>query len=382
MAHQRVLSITRLLNLSLSAKTPCVSKIHSLNNKQLNTGQQNNEIDKANENCIKTRDSDISITNSFQKLCLNLNNDDSDIDIFNMPIKLPSALDKCDEDVSDIGPYYTSTFNIAKYADISTTIQKLVDLGVKLYKYDHTNIMNHLLNSDFDRDIKPYIKFLVDCGLPLDSLGEYISKCPFIFKEDLDDLHTRIRYLRAHNFSIDMIKVILSKNPGWIIFPTKFIDKRLGFFQKRFKLNGYQVRKVTVRHPKLITFKMEHIEISTFSIKEEMGFTPEETKSLLLTKPRIWTKNKERVLKTFDYAHNVIKIPHILIVREPEILMCRKDRLEGRHKFLIELKRDQFDPFKPLYISPKKLVEGSDAEFCENVAHTTLDIYNEFLKTL
>lgn len=85
---------------------------------------------------------------------------------------------------------------------------------------------------------------------------------------------------------------------------------------------------------------------------------------------------------TFDYAHNTMNLSHEIIVKQSSILSCRKSRLDARHKFLVHLKKAQYDPSKPLYVSPKNIVSGTDSEFCANIANTTILTYNDFLKTL
>lgn len=207
-------------------------------------------------------------------------------------ITLPNPLDKCTEDISDIGAYLTPTFTFAKYANKSRTIQELVKLGVSLYKLESKReMLEYILTLDFDRDIKPYITFLHDCGVPADYLGDFFTKNPNIFKEDMDDLHTRIRYLRAHGFNIDSIKTIVCKNPKWLLYSTKDIDGKLGYFQSNFKLYGNEVRILTIKAPKVITYNMIHLKENTLTIKEDMDFNEKQTKQLLLTLPRIWVKS-------------------------------------------------------------------------------------------
>ncbi|KYM96360.1 mTERF domain-containing protein 1, mitochondrial [Cyphomyrmex costatus] len=297
-------------------------------------------------------------------------------------IRLPHPLDVCTEDLSDVGTPLTPTFSFAKYANKSRTIQKLVNLGVSLYKFEaNEGMVEYILNLNFDRDVKPYIRFLHDCGVPADYLGTFITKNPNIFKEDMDDLYTRIRYLRAHNFSVSMIKTIICKNPNWLLFSTKDIDGRLGYFQSNFKLNGNEIRNLTVKGPKIITYRMIHLMENTFSIREEMGFEQMQVKKLLLTLPRIWIKNRSRLLSTFDYTHNKMQLQHDFITQMPHILLCRKTRLQQRHLFLVEMKKAQYDPSKPMYVSPLALVSGTDVDFCRDIAKTSIDIYNAFLKT-
>lgn len=212
--------------------------------------------------------------------------DDSDV-------TLPGPLDKCTEDLSDVGPYLTPTFTFAKYANKSRTIQELVKLGVSLYRFEaRTEMVQYILGLDFEHNIKPYIRFLNDCGVPADYLGRFITKNPDIFKEDMDDLYTRIRYLRAHNFDVDMISTIICKNPKWLLYSTKDIDGRLGYFQSNFRLNGGQVRFLVLKGPNVVTYKMLHLIANTFSIKEEMGFDKKQARELLLKLPRVWTKSK------------------------------------------------------------------------------------------
>lgn len=297
-------------------------------------------------------------------------------------VTLPNPFDTCTEDLSDIGPYLTPTFSFAKYANKSRTIQEFIKLGVALYKLEsQEGMVQYILGLDFEKDVKPYIRFLHDCGVPADYLGEFLTKNPEIFREDMDDLHTRIRYLRAHGFSRDMITTILCKNPNWLRHSTKDIDGRLGYFQHSFKLNGNEVRILTVKGPKVVTYKMLHLMSNTFTIKEEMGFDKYQMKRLLLKIPRIWTKNRTRLLDTFEYAHNIMQLQQDFIVKMPQILSCRRTRLQQRHLFLVEMKRAQYDPSKPMYISPLALISGSDLDFCRNIAKTSVEVYNEFLKT-
>lgn len=212
--------------------------------------------------------------------------DDSDI-------TTPNPLDTSTEDLSDIGPYLTPTFTFAKYADKSHTIQQLVKLGVALYKIEkNQEMVKFILGLDFERDIKPYIMFLHDCGVPADFLGTFLTMNPHILREDMDDLHTRIRYLRAHEFSPAMVKDIICKNPKWLLYTTKDIDGRLGYFQGNFKLNGHQVRLLTVKGPKVVTYRMAHLIANSLTIKSDMEFDLYQTKALLLKLPKIWTKSK------------------------------------------------------------------------------------------
>ncbi|XP_008559579.1 transcription termination factor 3, mitochondrial [Microplitis demolitor] len=297
-----------------------------------------------------------------------------------MPI--PKALDICEEDLSGLAPNLLPTFNFAAYANYSETIQELVKLGVELWKLeDSPDKMECILQRNFD-DMKPYIQFLHDSGVAVDEIGKFITKNPQIFKQDMDDLKTRIRYLRAHKFSRDDIARIVTSHPCWLNFTTKFLDQRLGFFQKEFKLNGNEVRFLTVRKPILITHKQSELRENIFCVREQMGFYPEEMKLIILNKPTVYTTERYLTLRNFEYVHNEMMISHELIARMPYILNSTLDRIKSRHLFLKSLKRDQYDPTKPLYVSLDDIASPTDHVFCAKSARTSIELYDMFLRSL
>lgn len=294
-----------------------------------------------------------------------------------------SIIGPVEEDISYIGPYFQPSFNFAAYVNKSKTLQELVKLGVDLHKLEQKkDVPTFLLQMDFETNIKEYIMFLHDLGVPADELGLYFTKNPFIFKEDLDNLQVRVNYLQSKKFTNKMITRVISKNPFWLSFSTKDIDRRLGHFQKTFKLTGAEVRSLTTKQPRLITYSLMLINGNTFSIKEEMGFTDDEMKYLLLKSPRLWMKCNKVLVSTFDYVHNVMKIPHQQILDFPEILRSRTFRIKQRHKFLQSLGRAQYNPKLEGYISPQSLVNGTDTEFCQSVARSSVEAFNIFLKSI
>lgn len=191
--------------------------------------------------------------------------------------------------IEDTPTYTTPTFNFAAYANKSETIQKFVELGVDLSKIEKKKgFPQFVLKLDFERDIKRHLLFLHDLGVPAEDFAYFITKNPLIFKESIEDLETRVYYLRAKKFTINQVCDIVVRNPFWLSFATHRIDRRLGWFQKNFQLSGDDIRLVVCKQPKLITYNMAHIRESTFTIKEEMGFDKDETKALLLAKPNFW----------------------------------------------------------------------------------------------
>lgn len=185
------------------------------------------------------------------------------------------------------------TYNLAAYVNESELLQNFVQMEVDLSSIEkRKGLAQFVLGLKLEEDVKPRLLFLKDQGVPAESFGEIITKNPLIFKLDLDDMQTRINYMEAKRFSKTQIQRILTLNPFWLMFSTKRIDKRLGYFQKEFLLRGEEVRFLSSKLPRLITYNMEHLRQATFSIREEMGFDKKEIKCLLLSKPRLWLLSK------------------------------------------------------------------------------------------
>lgn len=77
-----------------------------------------------------------------------------------------------------------------------------------------------------------------------------------------------------------------------------------------------------------------------------------------------------------------MNISHDQIIQSSEILQCREYRLKQRHEFLKLLGKAQYDPSKDLYISLKRLVEGTDAEFAMDAAKVSYVKFEQFLRQL
>lgn len=204
-------------------------------------------------------------------------------------LDLKSVLEPSTEPHISVAPPLQPTFNLAAYVNNSETLQQLIKLGVDLNHIERKKgLAQFLLKLDFEKDIKNHIKFLHDvCGLPMDGFGSVITKNPLIFKENLMDLETRINYLKSKRFQFNEISRIVEVNPFWLMFRTQRIDRRLGYFQKKFELSGQQVRQLSVKQPRLVTYHMESIERNTFSVREEFGFTSDEIRTLILRTPKV-----------------------------------------------------------------------------------------------
>ncbi|CRL01140.1 CLUMA_CG014487, isoform A [Clunio marinus] len=297
--------------------------------------------------------------------------------------KISDASESFPETVDDLPTYFSPTFNFAAYINKSETLRKFVELGVDLSKLEKKKgIAQFILKLDFDKNVKDYLILLHDLGLPPECYGYMLTKNPLILKESISDLETRIFYLRSKKFSLEQVQEIVGKNPYWLSFSTRRIDRRLGWFQKNFKLTSNDLRFLVTKQPRLITYNLEHIRENSFCIKEEMGFDGDEVKILLLSCPRLWMNNRETIFDRFDYIHNWMDISHDRILQSPEILTNRLSRLKQRFQFLKLLGKAQFDETKPGYISFKMFLEGSDEDFVLKVCKSSLERYDNFLKTL
>lgn len=208
-----------------------------------------------------------------------------------------------DPSIVDTHPHIRPAFNFAAYVNKSESLQHLVKLGVDLHKLEkRKGIPQFILQLDFERDMREHLKFLTEVGVPLEGLGEFVTKNPLIFKEDLGDMEVRINYLESKRFLPEQISRIVCKNPFWLMISTKRIDKRLGYFQKTFKMMGDEVRLLTAKQPRIITYNLEHIRQNTFTVREEMGFEPEEMKQLLLSKPKLWMMSELKFVIPFSLS--------------------------------------------------------------------------------
>ncbi|EFB29086.1 hypothetical protein PANDA_009841, partial [Ailuropoda melanoleuca] len=280
-------------------------------------------------------------------------------------------------------PLPPDTFTLRDYVDHSETLQKLVLLGVDLSKIEkHPDAANLLLRLDFEKDIKQILMFLKDLGIEDNQLGTYLTKNYAIFSEDLENLKTRVAYLQSKNFSKAHIAQMVRNAPFLLSFSVERLDNRLGFFQKELELSVKKTRDLVVRLPRLLTGSLEPVKENMKVYHLELGFKHNEIQHMITKVPKMLTANKRKLTETFDYVHNVMSIPHHLIVKFPQVFNTRLFKVKERHLFLTYVGRAQYDPTKPNYISLDKLVSVPDEIFCEEIAKASVQDFEKFLKTL
>ncbi|XP_058420650.1 transcription termination factor 3, mitochondrial [Diceros bicornis minor] len=275
------------------------------------------------------------------------------------------------------------SFTLRDYVDHSETLQKLVLLGVDLAKIEkHPDAANLLLRLEFEKDIKQILLFLKDLGIEDNQLGTFLTKNYAIFSEDLENLKTRVAYLQSKNFGKADIAQMVRNAPFLLSFSVERLDNRLGFFQKELELSVKKTRDLVVRLPRLLTGSLEPVKENMKVYRLELGFKHNEIQHMITKIPKMLTANKRKLTETFDYVHNVMNIPHHIIVRFPQVFNTRLFKVKERHLFLTYLGRAQYDPAKPNYISLDKLVSMPDEIFCEKIAKASVRDFEKFLKTL
>lgn len=299
---------------------------------------------------------------------------------FNYRDALSSEVDT--EYLDTIAPPLQKSFNLAAFVNKSETLQQFVKMGVDLNRIEKRGYGQYFAQLDFTTDVKDILIFLNDLKVDPNVLGHIITKNPDIFKNSIQEMETRVEYLRRKKFKPEDIPRIISIQPNWINLPVDNIDKKLGLFQKEFKLTGDEVRFVAVRDPKLILRYFNHTRELSFVLKEELGFTEPEAKDLLLKKPKLWRLAKKSLTERLDYIHNTMGFSHQDILDLPDCLLRRKFLIEQRHLYLVKLGRAQYDKTKPGYVSLQALIIGEEAKFCSEITSTSIEDYNEFLKTL
>ncbi|XP_051826848.1 transcription termination factor 3, mitochondrial [Antechinus flavipes] len=275
------------------------------------------------------------------------------------------------------------SFTLQDYVDRSETLQKLVLLGVNLSKLEkRRGAGTLLLKLDFKNDIQKILMFLKDVGVEDNQLGAFLTENYIILTEDLDNLKTRVAYLESKNFSKTDISRMIVKAPYLLSFSVDRLDNRLGFFQKELGLNVEKTRNLVIRLPRLLTGSLEPVKENMKVYQLQLGFKHNEIQHMVTRIPKILTASKKKLTETFDYVHNVMNIPHHIIVKFPQVFNSKVLKIKERHSFLNYLGRAQYDPQKPNYISLDKLVSLPDEVFCKEIAKASLEDFEMFLKTV
>ncbi|XP_071142721.1 transcription termination factor 3, mitochondrial-like [Mytilus edulis] len=277
---------------------------------------------------------------------------------------------------------YEPIYHLAPLVKESLVLSNLVMLGVSLAEIEKQGAADMLVQLNYENDVQPMLLFLKEIGVADADLCRVITKNPFLFKAEITDLKVRINYLRSKRFSKVNIASIVTRNSKALSLTVEQLDGQLGFYQKQFKLSGSEVRQSMTKCPKLITQKRFRVQAIKEDLLDILGFTQSEVKKMFMLSPNILLTHIKQLSANFDYLHNVMGLSHKDVLMWPQIFQTITDRLKRRHQFLASLGRDQYDPKKENFVSLHDLVSGTDKFFSENVAKSTIELHDNFIKTL
>lgn len=285
--------------------------------------------------------------------------------------------------LEELKPPIKKSFNLAAYVNESKTLQELIKLGVSLYDIENTNYSaaQYYLTLDFEIDCLEHIRFLRKNGLQEKNVGRFITEFPMVFKEHIDDLQTRINYLEAKGFTKKTISRAINTSAVILSLPTKSLDFKLGQMQIELQLPAHVLRKIVVKHPQTVLHPVGQIRLTNFVLIEEFGFKIDEMHKILEAQPKLLDIIRPVLIERLDLVHNTIGLSHEMIVKFPGLITGPKLDIKHRSDYLKTLKRNQYDPSKPLYVPPSALYDISDEVFCTKYAKTNLDDYKLFLKS-
>lgn len=275
------------------------------------------------------------------------------------------------------------SFNLASYVNESKTLRDIFKLGVSLYDIERNKIdvaarYKHL---EFEKDCTPKVRFLVDNGLKPKNLGRFITEYPEIFFEDIENLKARLNYLEHKGFTESLIIKALNRSAHIISHKTKYTDFKLGLLQVELNLKPISVMFMVSKHPQLIGIPGAYYKLTNFTMTVEFGFKHQELVKILEAQPSVIDLPRLALFHRIDLIHNTFGLSHETIVKFPKLITGPVIEMENRYLYLQKLKRNQFDPTRPLYVPPNALYSISDEDFCYKHAKTSLEDYMLFIKS-
>ena len=275
------------------------------------------------------------------------------------------------------------TFDLAYLINESATLQRFIEMGVDVYRWNQPNAKaKYVLTLNFERDCLQHLVFLNELGIKNKHLADFLSYNPWIFKETLDDLRTRINYLESRGFQPDSILTVLQRAPFLLNLSTKMIDLKLNWFAKKFQVTNEQLTDFVTRAPKLLTLPLQGISDTYFKMNTQLAFEHVDLQRLFRAYPKLLIYDYKLIELNFDFLFNEMNIPRERFVAYPPILKQSFQQLRTRCLYLKYLQRQQFDPTKPNFVSLKDLCLKTNELFCQSVCKTSLAHYLNFMKTL
>ncbi|CAF1039172.1 unnamed protein product [Adineta ricciae] len=272
------------------------------------------------------------------------------------------------------------TFDLAYLINESETLKRFVEMGVDVYRWNQPNIKaKYVLTLNFERDCVQHLVFLNEIGIKNKSLAQFLSYNPWIFKESIDDLRVRINYLENKGFTSENIRDILLRAPFLLNLSTKTLDSKFNWFQRKFHLTNYDF---VLRAPKLLTLPLQDISDTYFKMNTHLSFESTELDRLFNQYPKLFIYDYKLIELNFDFLYNEMNLSRERLLDYPPVLKQSFQQLRTRCLYLKYVKRLQFDPTKPNFVSLKDLCMKTNELFCQHVTKTSLRHYLDFMKTL
>ncbi|VDK85637.1 unnamed protein product [Onchocerca ochengi] len=276
----------------------------------------------------------------------------------------------------------THSWSIANYVNHLPVLQVLVELGMDLFEVDlTTDIGRKLVKLDWENDVRPKLIWLIhQVGMPIIDVGSYLTRNPYFLLQDLGSMQVRLNYLYSKQLNKAKILKIVRNNRFWLNTDVKIIDARLGWIQKTFELTGDEMRQVIVTEPRVIIYGIGPLERLVIMLNEELEFTKEQIKAILLEDPRVFMIESSALHATYNYLRFTMHLSNMQIAEWPLCLRFSIGAIRRRHEFLVQLQKADYNEGSPNYVHLSSLLQPSDQKFAVNVAHTYLTVYNTFLK--
>lgn len=256
-------------------------------------------------------------------------------------------------------------------------------MGVDVYRWNQPNAKaKYILTLNFERDCMQHLVFLNELGIKNKNLAQFLSYNPWIFKETIDDLRVRVNYLESKGFNQENLQDILIRAPFLLNLSTKMLDTKLNWFTKKFQLKNNETHDFVIRAPKLLTLPLQDISKTYFNMNTQLGFEHTQLSKLFNQYPKLFIYDYKLIEINFDFLYNEMNISRERLIDYPPILKQSFQQLRTRCLYLKYLKRQQFDPTKPNFISLKDLCSKTNEIFCQYVTKTSIEHYRNFMKTL
>ncbi|GMT34898.1 hypothetical protein PFISCL1PPCAC_26195 [Pristionchus fissidentatus] len=309
--------------------------------------------------------------------------------------KPPSRSNPHPFDTSLLPPSHSRS--LAPYVNHVPLLRVLVDIGVDLFEIEckYPAVPRRLLRLPYS-EARSKIRWLVSIGdlnyfllgFTPDSLGEYLTRNPFVLLQNLDDLKTRVNYLESIKFTRPEILKLVSEFRFWLNIDVKTTEKRLDTVTGMFGLRKSMMRKALVKEPRLLMFGLGPIKRIWDLLTNEFCLSADAVKGMLIEDPRLFIMDARVLIANFGYATRVMRLEKEQVARNPLLLRVALHALRSRHEFLRTLGRARYvegQAAKGLeegeIISISDLLLASDAEFAEKVARVTPASYDIYLRS-